>query len=136
MTNEDDAFDKLRASVDKALYCDDYADAFEAYCEAKKLQIEYLQRLRYKEESIVDQSLYDILELIMLFDFGEEDETYIKSDEVHLLTRIFKFDPDMRKYCENHVDHDGIVATMKYGFSIQSNMKKQMIMEALALKLP
>ena len=55
------------------------------------LQIEYLQRLRYKEESIVDQSLYDILELIMLFDFGEEDETYIKSDEVHLLTRIFKF---------------------------------------------
>ena len=136
MTNEDDAFDKLRASVDKALYCDDYADAFEAYCEAKKLQIEYLQRLRYKEESIADQSLYNILELIMLFDFGEENETYIESDEIHLLARIFKFDPDMRIYCENLVNHDGIVATLKYGFSIKSGFKKKMIGDALALKLP
>ena len=48
MKNEDGAFDKLRGSIDKALYCDCYEDAFEAYCEAKKLQNEYLQRLRYK----------------------------------------------------------------------------------------
>ncbi len=130
MTYEDDAFDKLRASIDKALYCDDYADAFEAYCEAKKLQIEYLQRLGYKEESIVDKSLYNILDLIMMFSF-HDNEAYIKPHEIHLLAKIFKFDPDMRKYCENHVNHDGITATLKYGFSIKSNMKKQMIIEAL-----
>lgn len=136
MKNEDGAFEKLRGSIDKALYCDCYDDAFEAYCEAKNLQIEYLQRLKYKDESITDQSLYDILELIMLFDFGEENETYIKSNEIHLLARIFKFDPEMRIYCENHVNHDGIFATLKYGFSINSDLKKQMIREALALKLP
>jgi len=135
MTNEDDAFYKLRACVDKALYCDDYDDAFDAYWEAKKLQIEYLQRLRYKEESIADQLLFDILDLIMMFNFND-NEVYIKPHETHLLARIFKFDPDMRIYCENHINHDGIAATLKYGFSIKSDFKKKIIGDALALKLP
>ena len=135
MTNEDEAFDKLRASVDKALYCDDHDDAFDSYCEAKRLQMEYLQRLGLKEELIADQLLFDILDLIMMFSF-HDNEAYIKPDETHLLARIFKFDPEMRKYCENHINHDGIVAVMKYGFSIKSDLKKKMIEDALTLKLP
>jgi hypothetical protein len=94
----------------------------------KSLQTDYIKKY-LNSKNIEEQVLYDILELMMSFDSGADNETHIESSEE--LARIFKFDPEMRKYCEEQIENDGIVAKLEH--QIHFKDKNNYIKEALEL---
>ena len=130
MSYEDRQFDLIRKLLDIALIDKDLDRANRAYKRMKKLQVYYC--IRYPHPKINDQDEVinlSILELLISYDFESEDETHIEHSEE--LARILKFDPSLRKYCEEMINKDGVIGKLKY--DIQINDKKNYIKEALEL---
>ncbi len=128
MTFEDKRFDSIRELLETALIESDINLAKQAYIKMKSLQTDYIKKY-LNSKNIEEQVLYDILELMMSFDSGADNETHIESSEE--LARIFKFDPEMRKYCEEQIENDGIVAKLEH--QIHFKDKNNYIKEALEL---
>ena len=130
MGREDEIENAISNLKFKVIDAKTYDESVAAYAEFKDLTLAHQQAywplVEESFENFDEGYFYNLLDRVI--DISREESTGITSVD---LAKFFRVDEGLKRYCEVHIQNDGIMAALKY--KAQLNFKKNLIAEALLL---
>jgi hypothetical protein len=128
MTFEDLIEDKISNLIMQVLNAKDVDNVREEYEELKLMiseqQNKYWEFNKDRFNTLYEGHYFDLLDRCIDL---QNDSYKVTAEE---LSKVLKLDDELKQYCKEHIEKDGIVAILKYK---QSIAKKELIKNALKL---